>query len=52
MLLFRLIEWIEAKTKFGSLTLLATCTILAVLGWLNICGIRDLLVFAIACYPV
>ena len=52
VLLFRLVERIAAKTRAGLLTPLVTCTILAVLGWLNCCGIGKLLAFAIENYPV
>ena len=52
ILLFRLVERLAVKTKYGSLTLLVSCTIVTVLGWINFCGIGKLLAFAIASYPV
>jgi hypothetical protein len=52
LLLFRLLERIEAKLKFSLLTPLVTCTIVALLGWINFCGIGKLLAFAISSYPV
>ena len=52
VLLFRLVERLAEKTGFGLLTPLATCTIVAVLGWLNFRGIGELLTFAFARYPV
>ena len=51
VLLFRLTEWLAAKMRFRLLTPLMTCTIVALLGWLNFCGIRELLVFAVSNYP-
>ena len=51
-LLFRLVERIAVITRSGLLTPLVTCTIVAVLGWLNFCGIGKLLAFATANYPV
>jgi len=52
VLLFRLVEGLAAKTKLAFLTPLVSCTIVALLGWLNLCGIGKLLAFAITNYPV
>ena len=52
VLLFRLVEGLAAKTKLSFLTPLVSCTIVALLGWLNLCGIGKLLAFAITNYPV
>ena len=51
ILLFRLVERAGAKLKTGLLTPLVTCTIVAVLGWLNFRGIGALLTFAFEHYP-
>ena len=52
VLLFRLADGLAAKTKLPFLTPLVSCTIVALLGWLNLCGIGKLLAFAITNYPV
>ena len=52
VLLFRLVDGLAAKTKLPFLTPLVSCTIVALLGWLNLCGIGKLLAFAITNYPV
>ena len=52
VLLFRLVEGLAVKTKLPFLTPLVSCTIVALLGWLNLCGIGKLLAFAITNYPV
>ena len=52
VLLFRLVEGLAAKTKLAFLTPLVSCTIVALLGWLNLYGIGKLLGFAITNYPV
>lgn len=51
VLLFRLAEQIGQKLRFPLLTPVVTCTIVALLGWLNYRGISDLLHFATTCYP-
>ena len=39
------------KTGAGWLTPVVSCTIVALLGWLNYRGISEMLAFAISCYP-
>ena len=51
VLLFRLVQWIGAKLKTGLLTPIVTCTIVALIGWLNFRGIGALLAFAFEHYP-
>ena len=51
VLLFKLIQWAGEKLKSGLLTPIVTCTIVAVLGWLNFRGIGALLSFAFTNYP-
>jgi len=51
VLLFRLVERVGMKLKTGLLTPLVTCTIVALLGWLNFRGIGALLAFAFEHYP-
>jgi len=51
VLLFRLVQRIGEKLKSGLLTPVVTCTIVAVLGWLNFRGIGALLSFAFSNYP-
>lgn len=51
VLLFRLVERAGAKLKTGLLTPLVTCTIVALLSWLNFRGIGALLAFAFEHYP-
>ena len=51
VLLFRLAERAAEKTGAGWLTPVVSCTIVALLGWLNYRGISEMLAFAISCYP-
>ena len=50
--LFRLAERTGEKLGLPLLTPAVSCTIVAVLGFLNIQGIRQLLDFAVSCYPL